>query len=163
MKTAYILVGPSCVGKSTVAKRILKYRSPYYISRDTERESCFGTYRMGNKTEEAIITELVYYKISVFQKIGPLVLDSTHLRLDSLERQHNFIDLPKKYVIFPNIPLLMLVKRNQKRYKETGKLIPLDVLKKQLKAFEKLKESSFYDKIQKIGLPEFMADFGYPL
>ena len=55
MKTLYVTIGVPCSGKTTWAKK----QGIAMVSRDTERLSIFGEYRMGNRKEEQKTIEMV--------------------------------------------------------------------------------------------------------
>ncbi len=136
-----ILIGTSLSGKTTFAKDYLtNNKNTYYVSRDTERENIFGVYRNGNPKEESIITEIVNNKIWSCLKIGDVLLDNANIVQEHL----NELIEEFKYsydIEFIEMPLLdkhELIKRNQKRFFETGKLIPERVLHYQINDFNKL-------------------------
>lgn len=135
-----ILAGTSLTGKTTWAKQyLLENKRAYYVSRDTERESCFGQYRMGTGKEESIITNIINSKISELLKLGDVLIDNTHLKDSFIQEIYNRFpntDISVKYFNPPKKE--ELIKRNQKRFNEIGKLIPESVINSQLKQWESL-------------------------
>ena len=81
MKTLYVTIGVPCSGKSTWAKE----QGIRTVSRDTERLSIFGKYRMGSEKEENTITKIVEYKVKQLLRIGDVILDNTHLKTSLLQ------------------------------------------------------------------------------
>jgi predicted kinase len=136
-----ILVGTALSGKTTWAKEYLKNnKNTYYVSRDSEREIMFGEYRMGSQKEEDIITEIVNNKVWTYLRLGDVILDNTHCRQEYLDAVINEFkySYDVEVVVMPLLEKVELVKRNQKRFFETGKLIPENVLHKQMKDFSQL-------------------------
>lgn len=136
-----ILIGTSLSGKTTYAKKYLSENpNCYYVSRDSEREVMFGEYRMGSQKEEDIITEIVNNKVWAYLKIGDVILDNLHCKQEYLDSVINEFKYSYDIEFIP-MPLLSkeeLIKRNQKRFFETGKLIPERVLHYQMVDFQNL-------------------------
>ena len=87
MSRLIVLVGPSCSGKTTWATQYVKENTrTAIVSRDTERIILFGEYRMGNKQEETVITQLCNTKTNILlgQKYD-VILDNTHLQQKYLD------------------------------------------------------------------------------
>ena len=148
-----ILIAPSCYGKTTYSKQFVQENKNWYIvSRDIERESLFGVYRMGNQKEEKIVSRICREKTNrLLEARYNVILDSTHLKESHIkEHINNFNHLTDiELVLFEPIGKEELIRRNQKRFLETGKLIPENVLHKQLKNLELLNlENTFYPKTQ---------------
>lgn len=156
MNKLTVLVGPSCSGKTTYAKRLIANSKEnwYYISRDSERESVFGEYRMGSNKEEQFITAIVDMKIALFSRLGNIVLDNTHLNMEDLQVLYDsFKDNPSiklQIAIMPQFSKEELLKRNMKRFWETGKLIPEKIIHRQMVAFQDMDFSLFKDCILKL-------------
>lgn len=56
INTLYVTIGVPCSGKTTWAKGT----GLNTVSRDLERKTIFGEYRMGSFKEEKVITKIVY-------------------------------------------------------------------------------------------------------
>lgn len=135
-----VLIGVPLSGKTTWAKDYLNKNKAYYVSRDSERESCFGAYRMGDQREEDLISEIVKNKVFTLLKRGDVILDNTHCKQSDMENIAsifgNHCDI--EFVKIEAPTKTELIKRNQKRFFETGKLIPERVLHKKLKELGEL-------------------------
>lgn len=135
MNTLYVTIGVPCSGKSTWAKKI----GLRTVSRDTERLSIFGEYRMGSVKEENTITKIVEYKVKQLLRIGDVILDNTHLKTSYLQ---DIIDTYKncniKFVTFEYPSEEEFIKINEIRKYLEGKDIPLEVFKKMVKQFRSL-------------------------
>ena len=109
MNTLYVTIGVPCSGKSTWAKE-QKIRT---VSRDAERLSIFGEYRMGSVKEENTITKIVEYKVKQLLRIGDVILDNTHLKTSYLQ---DIIDTFKncniKFIKFDKISVREFEERN---------------------------------------------------
>lgn len=132
-----VLVGTTLSGKTTWAKQ---FKNAYHISRDTERESLFGEYRMGSQKEEDVITDIINNKVWTCLKLGDVILDNTHCNqivLDNIVSEFgSSYDI--EFKLFPALTKEELIKRNHMRFFETGKLIPERVIHKQLQSFNEL-------------------------
>lgn len=135
-----LLIGPTCSGKTTFAEKYCRENKAYYVSRDAERESLFVDYRMGSLKEENLITNLIKYKVGLFLQSGDVVLDNTHLRSEYIQNVIN--DFPNtniEFLVFgKDLEKSQLIKRNQTRFFDTGKLIGEGVLNKQIKLLSEL-------------------------
>jgi len=135
-----LMVGPSCSGKSTFARKRAK-EGYYIISRDNFREHLFGEYRQGNKEEENMITDMVKGSTIMLLSMGyNVVLDATHLReayiKDTLTWFGDFADIHIHFM--PQVSLETLNERNALRSATTGKTIPAFVIENHFKAFQNL-------------------------
>lgn len=138
-----ILVGVSLSGKSTWAKQYCKENpGTYIVSRDTERESLFGTYRMGSNQEEEMINEICKEKtLTLLSNKKNVILDNTHLKLKYINSHINDFNYLADIEIrvFDYDSLEVLNKRNIERAKGyPEKFIPLKVLANQITALEVL-------------------------
>lgn len=135
-----LMVGPTCSGKSTFAKK--RASEGYYIvSRDDERESLFGQYRQGTKEEEDVITHIVRGKVIMLLSLDMnVVLDNTHLKETYInDVLRDYRDLADIHIhMMPQLPLNQLNERNALRSATTGKTIPPFVVDAQFKAYGKL-------------------------
>lgn len=139
--TIIVLIGPSCSGKTTWALEYIKQNpGTLLLSRDSERAIRFGNFRLGTKEEEAHITDIINkYTDTAIECRTDVILDNTHLKrkyIDKVTKRYS----SKANIVFKrfNADLLTLIKRNQKRFEKTGKLIPLRVLKSQIKNYDRL-------------------------
>lgn len=135
MNTLYVTIGVPCSGKSTWAKE----QGIRTVSRDTERLSIFGKYRMGSEKEENTITKIVEYKVKQLLRIGDVILDNTHLKTSLLQ---DIIDTYKncniKFIKFDKISVRDFEERNIIRSVTNGKDIPLEVFNKMCKQYDSL-------------------------
>lgn len=144
-----ILIGTSLVGKSSWVKT----QNRFIISSDSERESLFGTYRQGEKFEEKLIQECMEAKLRILKDV---IIDNTNLKLSYIDNWieiANELNEPFEIIVFPLLEKEELIKRNQKRFIEIGKLIPEKVIINQIKNYnillEELENKDYYDKVQK--------------
>lgn len=153
MPKLIITIGVSLSGKTTWANQYIKDNPNFYIvSRDIERESLFGEYRMGDKKEETIISEITKQKILALLSQGKdVVLDNTHLKqtyIDQLIRDYSYLaDI--EFKVFLPLTKIEIIKRNQQRFLETGKMVPEQVIHNQLKDFGQLDLNKYIDIIPK--------------
>lgn len=137
----FILSGPSCSGKSTLAKKKASEEGYYIVSRDDFRLNLFGVYRQGTKEEENLITDLVKGTvITLLSNDKNVVLDNTHLRVsylsEALSDYNDYADI--EFHFMPELPLEVLLERSDLRCATTGKMIPIFVIENQHKAFNTL-------------------------
>ncbi len=144
-----ILIGTSLTGKSTWTKT----QNRFIISSDSERESLFGNYRQGEGFEEKLIQKCMEAKLRILKDV---IIDNTNLKLGYIKNWieiANEINEPYEITVFPLLEKEELIKRNQKRFLATGKLIPEKAITNQIKNYnlllEELKTTDFYDKVQK--------------
>ena len=137
------LVGPSNSGKSTYALNYVNdHPNTYIVSRDSEREALFGHYRQGSKEEEAIITQIVYIKVVHLLKSGcNVILDNCHLNMKYLSRTlEDYDNLANiRFELMPEHSLELLLERNRRREKVTGKYVPERVIKDHHRRYTDLK------------------------
>jgi predicted kinase len=154
-----MLIGPSCSGKSTLAAEMAKQKNTYIVSRDVERLSLFGEYRMGDAKEEAIITEINDEKVlRLLQKKKNVIIDNTHLKQSYIEEvieKFNYLaDI--EIHIMDDVETNTLLARNDIREMKTGKSIPDVVIHKHQKQFKALKPT-----ILQTSYPKTRPDFLY--
>ena len=140
-----ILVGVSCSGKSTYAQK----QNKIIVSADALRIALYGEYRMGNKEEEDIIFETLNHIVRLSK--GNVVIDNTTLKMTYLEKYINLaneLNVEYKITVFRLLDKIELIKRNQKRFLETGKLIPLNLLEYQINNYNLLLEELKQNNIQ---------------
>jgi predicted kinase len=134
-----VLVGPSCVGKSTWAAKQDGY---VVVSRDTLREELFGEYRMGSFKEEELITKLsddIVNRLLEYKR--NVILDNTHLKLkyieDVVEKFNYLADI--EVVVF-SLPtdIQVLKDREFNRRLNTDKEIPHNVIDRQINQYKSL-------------------------
>jgi len=122
-----ILVGPPCSGKSTYASTYKNKPNWVIISRDAFREALGAAY----STElEEVVKELKYKGIEqALLKGFNVIVDETNAKLETIvdykNRYNHLADI--QFRVFDE-PLALLLKRNKKRAKETGKNIPEDAI-----------------------------------
>lgn len=138
-----ILVGPSCSGKSTLARK--RADEGYYIvSRDNFREMLFGTYRMGTKEEEKLVSELVKGTVILTLSMGKSVtLDNTHLDLKYIKQAlADYNDFADVFISFMSlVETKWLIERSNLRGATTGKYIPANVIEQQNKKYKELTDT----------------------
>lgn len=135
MRTLYVTIGVPCSGKTTWAKE----QGLSMVSRDTERLSIFGEYRMGSTKEENTITKIVEYKVKQLLRVGDVILDNTHLKKKYLEDIiHTFKGCNIVFVPFDTPSESEFYDRNDRREREEGKYIPIEVYKKMVKQYKSL-------------------------
>ena len=147
MPNLYLMCGLPCVGKSTYIEN--NFKDKYVISRDTELEK-YGKEKFGKnlthrkiwlkltKAEKIKISDITYQKIKDYAKQKKdIVID---MMLLTKEKRKNIIDMVTKdynvTVICLYADTKELLKRNKKRYKETGKLIKEEILSDLAKKLE---------------------------
>jgi predicted kinase len=137
-----VLIGTSLVGKTTYTNQRLKESKKLVsVSRDEERISLFGKYRFTTKEEEILINDIMKDRINrLIQNRFDVIVDGTHLSTSDIE---NYIktyghSCDIKVKVFPNVDIKLLIKRNQYRFDDCGKLIPRNVLEKQQRMLNEL-------------------------
>ena len=150
MNKLTILVGNSCSGKSTLARKIAKENpNTYIISRDDERLSLFGEYRMGTDREEKIITYIMNSKLYVLEDyVTNVVIDNTHLKLKYVRHWTEMVEVQFDEIEVIMLPLFEYDKlnfRNHLRYRESKKLIPETVLQAQLESYKSVYNSKEWE------------------
>lgn len=153
MNKIIILVGISGSGKSTFAKGYVKnHRDTVIISRDTIRMSLFGfneetygDYYKDDVTErEKIVTNFFNSQLSYALEKGlDVIADNTHLNTSYIYAYKQF-GVPLEIRIFDTSEDGCIL-RDLSRVKCVGE----DVIKKQYKSFQKLKNSNFREEVLK--------------
>lgn len=136
-----ILVGPPGSGKSTYAKYHLRTEENWIrVNRDDFRAMQFS---MDNLTEEqeAIITKMVDNTIvALLSNRVNVIVDATNTRKEFLQQYlYKFNHLADISFKLFDVPSDELKQRVTKRYEDTGRYIPPEVLKKFLQQFENVK------------------------
>lgn len=147
-----ILVGAPGSGKSTYAKYHVRTEDNWFrVCRDDFRLMQFTNGNL-TKDEEVQLTKIVAHTIHGLIKLKiNVVVDATNTRKEFLNA---FIDefggkADISFKLF-DVPLSELVERCEKRNIETGKYIPINVIKRQYSNLQKLiKSFDFSDRILK--------------
>lgn len=135
INTLYVTIGVPCSGKTTWANGT----GLNTVSRDLERKTIFGEYRMGSFKEEKVITKIVEYKTKQLLKIGDVILDNTHLKETYLnEIIGTYKNCNIEFKVFQTPTISEFESRNILRIVNEGKDIPLEVFKKMCKQFQSL-------------------------
>ena len=138
-KTIIALIGTSLSGKSTWANAFVKEHKNYKIvSRDLIRTFLYGTHYLQNQKSEESVTNVFYEQCYSFLKEGfHLILDETNLNTAHLNEKINHLGYRADFQlkVFPLLPLETLIERNNKRFEEEDRLIPLHVLNQQIRAY----------------------------
>lgn len=141
-KKIIVTYGPSLSGKTTWARQYVSTTpNTYLVSRDDERLSLFGEHRPGSKEEESLINSIVVFKIqNLLAKNATVVLDGTFLhKKDFGQLVYNFPNVEIEFKRFDlGEDFTEIAKRNTKRFRETGKLIPTNSLRRQIRKLEEI-------------------------
>lgn len=153
MNKIIVLIGVSGSGKSTFAKGYVEnHRDTVIISRDTIRMALFGfsernyrDYYKGDVTErEKIVTNFFNSQVSYALEKGlDVIADNTHLNTSYIYAYKQF-GVPLEIRIFDTSEDGCIL-RDLSRVKCVG----ADVIKKQYKSFQKLKNSNFREEVLK--------------
>ena len=136
-----ILIGAPGSGKSTFAKYFLRTEENWMrLCRDDFRMMQFSTANMQNQ-EESLISEMIDSAIeTLLSKKYNVLIDATHCRRDYIdhyiEKFNHLADISFKLF---DIDLVTLTERCEKRYQNTGKLVPVSTIKKFVEELETLK------------------------
>lgn len=142
----YIMVGPPCSGKSTLAKILAAESNTIRINRDDLRSMTKGRYVFGDRKVESIINTITIRAVEhcVKNRID-VILDATHCKLKYIQEIKDELsfysthNIQIKYVVCDE-PLWKLKIRNIWRYIKTGIWIPVDVIKSMYKSFQEVKD-----------------------
>ena len=154
-----ILVGAPGSGKSTFARYFMRTEENWIrLCRDDFRVMQFTSENLSNH-EERLISEMIDNSIeTLLSKKRNVLLDSTHCRREYIEhyieRFNSLADISFKLF---DIDEKTLAKRCEQRFKKTGKLIPMNVLKKFVANFEVLKKDFDFSKRPKIAYTQPIA------
>lgn len=138
-----ILIGAPGSGKSTFAKYFIRTEENWMrLCRDDFRTMNFTCSNL-TLHEEGLITEMVDASIEILlRKRCNVLLDATHCRSEYL---NHYID---KFNFLADISFKVfeadaktIAERCEKRNKETGKYIPINVQKRYMKELEELKKT----------------------
>jgi len=136
-----ILIGAPGSGKSTFAKYFLRTEENWMrLCRDDFRTMQFTTANLQNQ-EESLISEMIDSAIeTLLSKKYNVLIDATHCRRDYIvhyiEKFNHLADISFKLF---DIDLPTLTERCEKRYQNTGKLVPVSTIKKFVEELETLK------------------------
>ena len=137
-----ILVGAPGSGKSTFARYFLRTEENWMrLCRDDFRAMHFSTGNLSNH-EEHLIAEMIDAAIeTLLLKRSNVLLDATHCRKEYInhyiERFNHLADITFK--VF-DVDAATLAERCEKRFQNTGKLVPANVQKKFIEELEELKK-----------------------
>ena len=138
-----ILVGAPGSGKSTFARYFLRTEENWTrLCRDDFRAMQFSNENLSNH-EEHIISEMIDSAIeTLLSKQNNVLLDATHCRREYIEhyieRFNSLADISFKLF---ELDVATLAERCKKRFQNSGKFVPMSVLKKFVKDFETLKKN----------------------
>jgi len=137
-----ILVGAPGSGKSTFARYFLRTEENWMrLCRDDFRAMHFATGNMSHH-EERLIADMIDAAIeALLLKRSNVLLDATHCRKEYIdhyiERFNHLADISFK--VF-DVAAAILAERCDKRFRSTGKLIPVSAQKKFIEELEVLKK-----------------------
>ena len=137
-----ILVGAPGSGKSTFARYFLRTEENWMrLCRDDFRTMQFAAGNLPNH-EESLIAEMIDTAIeALLLKQSNVLLDATHCRKEYIdhfiERFNHLADISFKLF---DVDVETLAGRCEKRFQNTGKLIPLSTIKKFVEELEVLKK-----------------------
>ena len=138
-----ILVGAPGSGKSTFSKYFIRTEENWMrLCRDDFRMMHFTHSNLSSR-EEGLITDMMDASIeALLRKRCNVLIDATHCRAEYLNHYigkfNHLADI--RFKLF-EVDSKELIDRCDKRHKETGKYIPLNVHKKYLKELEDLKKT----------------------
>lgn len=148
----YILVGPPCSGKTTCSKSMMKDNPNLKrVSFDDERRWFHGKFAIGDHSSETVVKEITYSKAHVLLDNGyDVIIDNNNLH-------NNILDgIIKRFIAtsditirkMPYVDIDVLLKRNIERSKVTGKLVPIDFIKKAHRQSRNLNiDKEFYSQV----------------
>lgn len=141
-----ILSGIPTSGKSTWARRTLKYEGFAFVSRDDIRMKLFGkNYKQNNVDERTVTKEFVESLDQYILERRDIVLDNTHAKeayLDAAIKTFNNSGY-EIYVIFFDISLWKAYLRNIIRKLMTGKWIPVKVIKAMYESYNRINKTKY--------------------
>lgn len=170
MKKILILIGVSLSGKTTWAKEAVRwgnsigedgrniindYHQAEIISLDNIRKRIFGKW-VEPKGMFNIVSSDFHRRIRLCIENVPnrsVILDNTHLRSSYIEdiRMKYGEKCLIEYKVFEMPSLFTTIRRNIRRYLDSGKWIPLKVIKRQRKDFKRLMCSGYlFEKYENI-------------
>ena len=161
-----ILVGAPGSGKSTFARYFLRTEENWIrLCRDDFRAMQFSADNLSHH-EERLIAEMIDSAVeTLLSKRSNVLLDATHCRREYIdhyiERFNGFADISFKLF---NADVATLSERCEKRFKNTGKSIPMSVLKKFTEELDMLKKDFDFTTRRKIVSTEPISvqDAGLP-
>ena len=161
-----ILIGAPGSGKSTFARYFLRTEENWTrLCRDDFRAMQFSADNLSHK-EECLIAEMIDSAVeTLLARRSNVLLDATHCRREYIEhyieRFNSFADISFKLF---DLDISTLAMRCEKRFQNTGKSIPMPVLKKFTEELETLKKDFDFSLRRKIAFaaPAAVQDAGLP-
>jgi predicted kinase len=132
MSTIYIMCGPPCSGKTTLAKKLAQEdRGTMRLNRDELRTMLRGKYVSGHQATEAMCTHLVEKGMRIALRLGmDVILDATHCKWKYIEDSKALAPQGVKFeYVICDVPYWKQRWRNFWRYLKTGIWIPSGVSK----------------------------------
>ena len=152
MSTVYFMIGTPCSGKSTYIDNILS--NCEIISTDNIIEQIA---KENNSTYSEMFDKIDFKKINkeMFEKFKnavsenkDIVIDRTNMTIKSRKRfLSNLTKNYTKYAISFDVSKETIMERNDKRFKETGKHIPENVIDSMIKSFQQPTKEEGFDYI----------------
>ena len=147
MKILEILCGPPCAGKSTYSKERERNKFVTSVSRDVVREECFNKPYIYSRENERKVTNINNIELCHYLKddeISDIIIDNTHCKegyIDQIISEYKDICVIK--IKFFNISFIKAHYRNIKRYLQTGKWIPLEVMFHMRKNYNEINQKKY--------------------
>lgn len=146
-----ILIGPPLSGKTTWVRK--NFPDVEVISRDEILMEVYGSDNYDeafkNVNQKRVDRVLHERLVSANDEMKNVIIDMTHMT--SKRRKHNLDyfgdDYFKLGVIFPILSNDEYESRNQKRYTEESKFIPMGVIKRMISSYQSIKSDEGFDKI----------------
>ena len=159
MSTLWILVGIPGSGKSTWAKKFVKDKNIFIISRDEIRFSLLEPGDNYFAKEKRVWSEYIK-RIQFFLSVGDVIADATHLNEKSREKLLSALDLTYVHVntVYFDIPLETCLKRNELR--EGLAKVPPETIQSMRSSLTDPAHDTFYPYNKSITIdPTFSSDF----
>ena len=136
MSTVYFMIGTPCSGKSTYIDNILS---------DCEIISTDDIIEQIAKENNSTYSEMFEKFKNAVSENKDIVIDRTNMTVKSRKRfLSNLTKNYTKYAISFDVSKETIMERNDKRFKETGKHIPENVIDSMIKSFQQpTKEEGF--------------------
>jgi len=154
-----ILVGAPGSGKSTFARYFLRTEENWVrLCRDDFRTMQFAAGNMSNHGEQLIAEMIDTALETLLLKKNNVLLDATHCRREYIEhyikRFNHLADISFKLF---DLDVETLAERCEKRFQNTGKLIPLSTIQKFVEDLEVLKKEFDFAPRPKISPQDLVA------